>query len=186
MKITVKEAVRAAARALGIEDGVEAYLQGNETNLGERDTNILVESFNRVENDLALEYLALTIEEPISTVSGVIPYSLFTSPFIRILDVKDANGNSVKYKLFPDRLETQAGKVTVFYVFAPTEKTLEDEGEYEKSIVSRVFLYGMASEYCLMAGEMENADAWNSKYQETLRLIYQKRTSKRMQARRWV
>ena len=65
MKISVKEAVRAAGRALGIDDGIEAYFEDSESNLGERDVKILVDCFNRVENDLAIEYLPLTAEETV-------------------------------------------------------------------------------------------------------------------------
>ena len=53
MKISVRSAVRAAAQMLGVADGVEAHLLGEETEAGKRDTELLLECFNRVENELA-------------------------------------------------------------------------------------------------------------------------------------
>ncbi len=186
MKVSVKEVLCAAARALGIEKEVNMYLDGDETSLGQRDTEILVECFNRVENDLALEYLLLNAEEEVESQTGVIPYSSFSRPVTRILSVEGKDGASVKYKLFPDRLETQAGKVCIAYTYAPSEKTLEDNGEYEHAVASRLFLYGMAMEYCLTAGELENADAWDKKYREALRAACKPRAVKRMRARGWL
>ena len=186
MKISVKDAVLAAARALGVEDCIEVYFEGEESPLGERDAGILLECFNRIENELALEYLPLIAEEKVNSVTGVIFYSDLAYPATRILQVEAGDGSQAKYKLFPDRLETQAGQVKISYTYAPSEKTMEGEGEYTFAVASKLFLYGMVAEYFLSAGELENASAWDKKYREALRAACKTRNVKRMPARRWV
>jgi hypothetical protein len=75
MKVSVKAAVRATAQALGIADGVEAFLDGEETEEGKKDTELLVKCFNRVENELALDYLPLLAEDEVLSSTGVVRYA---------------------------------------------------------------------------------------------------------------
>jgi len=93
MKISVKDAVLAAARALGVEDCIEVYFEGEESPLGKRDAGILLECFNRIENELALEYLPLIAEEKVNSVTGVIFYSDLAYPATRILQVEAGDGS---------------------------------------------------------------------------------------------
>lgn len=186
MKISVKNAVRAAAQALGIADGVEAYLENGSDGVGKKDTELLVECFNRVENELALDYLPLTAEDELVTATGEVPYSGLTYPAARILCVEDGDGNSLKYKLFPDRLETQSGKVKIIYTYSPSEKSIDGTSDYQTGASERLFVYGIAAEYSLAAGELEAASAWDKKYKEAIEAAYRLRPVKRLRSRRWV
>lgn len=186
MKVLVKDAVRAAARAIGILDGVNAYLNGEENEQGERDTELLVECFNRVENELALDYLPLVAEDRITTTAGAVEYTQLRKPAARILSVEDGNGNTQKYRLYPDRLETVTGKVKIVYAYTPSEKGLDGESEYQTAVSQRLFVYGMAAEYSLAVGELESASAWDKKYKEAIQAAYRRRPAARIIARRWV
>ena len=186
MKISVKNAVCAAAQTLGIADGVEAYLENQTDEVGKKDVELLVECFNRVENELALDYLPLTTEDVIVTATGEVPYLALAYPAARILCVEDENGNSLKYKLFPDRLETQVGKVKVIYTYTPSEKNVNGVSDYQTAVSERLFVYGIAAEYSLAVGELEAASVWDKKYKEAIEAAYRLRPVKRLRSRRWV
>ena len=58
----VKDIVLVAARTLGIYHGVSAYFEEEDSSL-EREANLLLSCFNRVECALALEYVPLYAED---------------------------------------------------------------------------------------------------------------------------
>ena len=110
----VKEIVLSVAQALGFKDGVSAYLEKGEKTY-ERETELILSCFNRVEGSLALEYIPLYAEDELLTTSDRIEYSALTYSPVRIVGVEDGAGNSVKYKLYPKYLKAQAGTVKVIY-----------------------------------------------------------------------
>ena len=186
MEISVVEMVRATAQVLGISEWVDNHLDGGSSKEGKKDTEILVECFNRVQNELALDYLPLTAENIVVTSTGVIDYSKLSYAPTRILSVEDEYGESVKFKLFPDRLETQAGKVKVLYAYAPEEQDIDGACEYKTSVSKRLFVYGMAAEYALIVGEKEAAYMWDKKYKDAVHAAYKVRAGKTLRSRRWI
>lgn len=186
MDISVKETVRETAQVLGISEWVEGYLDGETTEMGEKDTELLVDCFNRVQNELALDYLPLMAEEELITATGVVSYTDLENSVTRIFSVENEYGESVKFKLFPDRLETQPGKVRVFYAYSPTEQGLDGLCEYKTAVSKRLFVYGMAAEYALIVGENEKASVWDKKYKEAINAAYKLRPVKKLRSRRWV
>ncbi len=186
MNITVRDAVLTAAEMLGLDESVRAYLDGESNPEGEEDTKRLLSCFQTVENELALDYLPLTAEEIVVTADGRIPYAQFTRSIAQVLCVEDEWGDSLKYKLFPAHLETQAGKVRVFYAYTPAKKTLEDASDFQTGASLRLFGYGIAAEYALAAGELTSASAWDVKYKNAIRAAYRIRPCKKIKSRRWV
>ena len=186
MVFGVKEIVRAAAQSLGIADGVEQYLAGVQTEIGQRDTELLVECFNRVENELALDYLPLIKEEELVCPSGVVYYADLFHAAVRILYVRNEKGEDLKYKLFPDRLETQEGELKIGYTYSPTKKSIDGASDYTSGVSERLFIYGVAAEYALSVGELEAASVWDKKYKDILAGFYKISKGKRMDSRRWV
>lgn len=186
MKISVKAVVRATAQTLGVAEGVEDYLAGKDTEAGKRDMELLLQCFNRVENELALDYLPLLAEDEMLASTGVVRYAELTYPAVRVFCVEDGDGEALKYTLFPDRLETSSGKVKVVYAYTPKEKTIDEDSDYQTAVSERLFLYGMAAEYCLAEGELEAAAVWDKKYKEAVAAAYRLRPVKRIRSRRWV
>lgn len=185
MKVSVKAAVRATAQALGIGDGVEAYLDGGATEEGRRNAEFLLECFNRVENELALDYLPLLAEDVVLSSTGVVAYDELRYPAVRVFCVEDEEGKSLRYKLFPERLETSAGKVKIVYAYSPAEKDMNGESDYQTAVSERLFVFGMAAEYLLAEGELEAASIWDKKYKEAVASAYKMRPVKRLRSRRW-
>ena len=186
MKISVKETVREAAQVLGISECVESYLSGEDSEIGQKDTELLVDCFNRVQNELALDYLPLTAEDEFVTATGIISYAHLTNAVTRILCVENGSGESIAFKLFADRLEAQPGKVKVYYAYAPADRDINGFCEYETDVSKRLFVYGMAAEYALIAGENEAASVWDKKYKEAVNAAYKIRPGKKLRSRRWV
>ena len=92
--MTVKEIILAAAGELGLNEKVQAYLDGASEN-GKAETEKLLHCFNLVENELALDYLPLYAEEEIENISGAVYYSEFSKRVVRILRVIGESGNAV-------------------------------------------------------------------------------------------
>lgn len=186
MNISVKEIVCEAAQVLGLSEWVNSYLNGEESAVGQRDTEILIECFNRVQNEVALDYLPLIESELLRTETGKIPYSSLIKPAIRILQVKNEKGELAAFKLYPDFLETEKGKLEVYYTYSPAEQTIEGVCEYGAEVPKRLFVYGMAAEYSLIAGELEAAGVWDKKYKDAINAVYKLPPAKKLRSRRWV
>jgi hypothetical protein len=139
-----------------------------------------------VENELALDYIPLVEEEEIDAPMGNVLFTRLSRNAARILRVEDKEGRSLKYQLFPNRLQAQAGKVKIVYTYSPEEKTIDGESDYRTEISERLFVYGMAAEYSLAEGELEGASMWDKKYKEAIEAAYRIRPAKRLPARGWL
>ena len=106
-------------------------------------------------------------------------------PCVRIIRVTDEYGNSVPFKLFPQYLRTQPGRVNVSYTYTPREKNAEEESDFVLSVSPRLFAYGIASEYSLAAGLFEEAAVWDKKYKDALAAAYRSKPSRIIRSRRW-
>ena len=186
MKVSVESSVRAVAQMLGVADGVERYLEGEESEEGKKDAELLLQCFNHVENELALDYLPLTEEEETYSSTGVLFFADLSRAAARILRVEDEKGNSLKFRLFPDHLQTQAGKLKVIYAYAPEEKTMDGESDYQTEVSERLFIYGMAAEYAIENGLFEEAGIWDRKYKDAISAAYKATPNKKIASRRWV
>ncbi len=185
MAILVKDALKMAAQLLGISEGVELHLAGEENPPGARDTALLLTCFQTVENELALDYLPLLAEEEMLSSTGRVEYSTLLHPAVHILSVEDEWGEPKRYRRFPAYLKTGAGKLKITYTYAPSAKTIEGESEYKTEASLRLFAYGMAAEYSQIVGELQAASAWDKKYKDAVQAAYRALPCKRIRARRW-
>lgn len=179
----VKESVIKAAMLLGIADEVCAYLDSGDE-IGKEQTERLVQCFNIVENELALDYLPLFAEQKLVS-EGKISYELFEQKLGRILYARNGEGEPVKYKLFPSYMEVPSGELTIGYSYTPREKTAEEESDYATGS-ARTFGYGIAANYCLILGLYEEAAIWDKKYKEAIEAAYRVRGAAAIRSRRWV
>lgn len=182
--MTVLECVLAAANEIGIGEEVLRYTQGEEG--GETTVKNLVRCFNLVENELALDYLPLFVEDEFYSETGVIEFSMLTNSPIRIVKVRDAFGQDLNFTLFPSYLKTEVGRVSVRYSYVPKEKALKDSSDFLLYASVRLFAYGMAAEYFSACGLFEEAAVWDRKYKAAIEAAYKKRPSKKIRSRRWI
>ncbi|MBQ8296095.1 MAG: hypothetical protein IJX87_06685 [Clostridia bacterium] len=191
--MTVKDVVALAAKELGTYEELESFLAGDTGEATEGGTgdakaqvNLLVDCFNLVENELALDYLPLFAEDEIKSNTGTIEFSALKRAAVRIVRVTDQWGNGVKFRLFPSYLKTQPGTVSVRYTYTPEKKSLEDESDYRLHVSERMFAYGIAAEYSLAMGRFEEAAIWDKKYKDSIEAAYRAQPCERIRSRRWV
>ena len=183
-KLKVKNVLLTAAAELGIYDVVKNYMDGISTDAS--DTQTLLRCFNLVENELAVDYLPLYAEEEVETETGAVYYTEFSRTPIRIVAVHDAWDNEMPFRLFPDYLKTQGGKLKIRYAYEPVKKTLEGESDYVLQSAERLLAYGIATEYSLALGLFEEAAVWDKKYKEAVAIAYRTKPNRVLQSRRWV
>ena len=184
--MTVKEVVIFAAAQLGCREEVENYITGKTATDGKEKTMLLVQCFNIVENELALDYLPLHAEEELLTGTGKINFSTLKNSVVRITGVTDSEGNALKFQLFPDYLSTSAGKVKISYTYTPKTKKISDSSDYNLYLSPRLMGYGVAAECAMIEGLVEDAAFLDKKYRRALESLYRSTTGKRINSRRWV
>lgn len=164
----VKNIMKKAASLLGNADDLLDYLNGvsGVGNTGEKQAELLLNCFNLVENELALDYLPLIKKESYTPQNGKIFYSQFSSSVVRILDVENELGQKVDFRLFATYMEVDATVANVRYAYTPTEKAINGESDYKLAASERLLAFGMAAEYLSALGLLEEASVWDKKYKE--------------------
>jgi len=181
--MTVKEIILQAAEMIGCAEKVRAYLSGGTD--GETEANTLLRCFNRVENEVALDYLPLFAEDEVETETGVVPFSLLSKAAVRIVKATDEWGNPLSFTLLPDRIRSQPGRVKIVYTYTPEEKELDGEAEGNPKASLRLFAYGVAAEYCLATGLYEESAVWEKKYKQAIEAAYRSSARRKIKSRRW-
>ena len=184
----VKDIIVNALKLVGREDVASTLTTGG-TPVGEAAEAVetLTYCFNAVEDELARFYFPLKNEETFTSYSGQYPYKIFSYRPVRILNVQSC-GADTAYEVFPEYLKSAASPITVKYEYSPPAKKLSGESAYDGCIVGeRLVAYGAASEYCLINGEVQMANLFESKYREEIDRARQKcAADSRIPPRRWV
>ena len=162
----VKNIMKKTASLLGNADDLLDYLNGGNGGAGAKQAELLLNCFNLVENELALDYLPLIKKESYTPQNGKIFYAQFSSSVVRILDVENELGQKVDFRLFATYMEVDAAVANVRYAYTPTEKTISGESDYQLAASERLLAFGMAAEYLSALGLLEEASVWDKKYKE--------------------
>lgn len=182
----VKEVLEWTAVELGVCDTVKAYLNGESTDVGEKETSRLVTAYNLVENELALDYFPLIKAETFENADGEILFAGFANDPVRILRVKAfESGEEVPFTLYADRLAVE-GKVIVEYRYVPNEKGVDDACEIGERVNKHMLVYGTLGNYLASVGEYAQASVWEKKYKEAMVLAQGISKAKAIGSRRWV
>ena len=161
----VKNVIKKAAELLGNEDDLLNYLNGVGEQ-GEKAAELILNCYNLIENELALDYLPLIKEETFSANNARIVDSSFSSSVVRIIEVRNAQGEKIPFRLFASYMSVDVSSVTVRYAYTPTEKSMSGECECAIGVSERLMAFGIASEYCAALGLYEEASVWDKKYKE--------------------
>ena len=179
----IRDVIAIVAKELGL-DTVFAYLLGTNAS-GEEEARNLVRCYNLVESELAVDYLPLYAEDEMWTETGAVFYTELSKKAVRIVAVTDENGNGAPYKIFPEYIKTQPGKIRVRYSYVPSEKNLEGNSEYHLYACKHLLVYGVAYEYCLANGLFEDAGVWEKKYRHAIKNAYKSKPGVVLRTRRW-
>lgn len=180
----VKDIILTAASELGIGEEMTAYYNATSTE-GAEEAKLLLQCFNLVENELALDYLPLYAEDELQTKTGKVDYALLDNAPVRILRVENEWGESVKFDLYADHLKTQPGLVKVRYTYTPKKKVISDSSDFTLQASERLIAYGIAAEYTLATGRFEDSAIWDKKYKAAINAAYTLQPGKRIRSRRW-
>lgn len=183
--MTVKEVILTAATELGFKDDVENYFDGQVSDLNKRKSELLLDCFNLVENEVALDYLPLYAEDELYSETGVVEYAAMERSVVRVLRVTDEWGNPVRFTVFPEYIKAQPGKLKVAYTYAPSKKTMDGESDFRVQVSARLLAYGVAAEYALATGLYEESAVWDKKYKDAITAAYKARPSRKLRSRRW-
>lgn len=185
----VKDVIVCALNNLGRQELAQA-LSTNGTLDGEQTetVNTLLYCFNAVEDEVARCYLPLLMTQTVASSNGQVPYSALLRTPVRIRRVT-SDGADADFKLFPQYMLTQSGTVTVEYEYAPSKKAVTGSSDYEQGEIGEYTLAcGMAAEYCLINGEVEAAELWESRYRQEIDAAQRRNISAcgYIPPRRWV
>lgn len=165
----VKDVIIGASRLAGREDVAEALESGGSLSAeGEETAKTLLYCFNAVEDELSRYYFPLKFVQELSSADGKYPYSDFLMRPVKILGVRH-DGKKVEYERFATHLRCGYGRITVEYEYSPAKKSIGDDSSFKESAVS-VYLAscGTAAEYCLICGEVQAAELWQSRYRSEI------------------
>ena len=162
----VSDVIKTALAFLNRQDAADKITDGTYSSDTEVSKLItaLMHCFNAVEDELARVFFPLANEETIVCAGGKMYYTSFAKSPYKILSLAKSGGQ-VEYTLYPTYIEVETGVYTVKYLYAPAPKALTDESDFPGyPIGERMLAYGIASEYCLIAGDVEAAESWESRY----------------------
>ncbi|MGN1234417.1 MAG: hypothetical protein ACI4U2_00360, partial [Christensenellaceae bacterium] len=145
----------------------------------------LIDAYNVVEQDIAVNYQALVKRESVSSTDGNIYYSSLSAPLVNVLRIEKTGAETV-YRIYPDRIETEEGTLDLIYCYLPRTKQIEDESECMPNIPLAVIAYGVAAEYHMMNGLFSEATAYEKRYQDGLLAARAVSPKRRMRRRSWV
>ncbi len=185
--MTVRDVVMLAAENLGRSDLADEAKHCTGAVTGELAS--LLNCYNLVENQIALDYYRLKREETFTVQNGRIEYSKFIYAPIDVIGVTDSAGKTLEFKLLPDYLQLaqEVTAATVLYAYSPTEKTIHQKSAFSDKLSTRLIAYGVTCEKCMQEGRFQEAAVWEDRFVDALRNIhaFHRNPKIRLRARRW-
>lgn len=184
----VKQILSDTMRMVGRADVAESS-QSSSSLTGEegRIQSAMLLCLNAVVDELARGYFPLKTSQTLSSASGEYPFSDFDETPYRILRVT-SEGREVKWRCQPAKLVCESPSVQIEYEYVPAAFALSDEFAYpHPSVGDWLVKCGVAAEYMLIAGDIDGADAWESKYRAEIdRQLALLPVKGRIPSRRWL
>ena len=150
----VKNILIRTLKYAGREDAADALSKGEAETCADAVETALY-CFNAVEDEVARNYCPLVKEESLLNVSGNFAYSEFSRVPTRILSVK-SGGKEVKYTQTAEGIKSDRVVIDVRCEFF---------GEWADE---KLFAAGAASEYCLINGDVGQADYFEGIYRSRI------------------
>ena len=185
----VKEIVSLALVFLDKEDLLDFKPFGEEEVIPElegKEIDHLLKCFNLVYNEVATAYLPLLKEEKVVFKNGVLPFDGLSKSLIEVKKLF-SNGKNIKYKIFEDGIHANVKEAVITYSYLPDELGFEsDVFLFGGKLPYRVLAYGLCFEYSVLAGLFDDANLWEGRYKDGLKLACSKKSDIVIPARRWL
>ena len=179
----VKDVIKLVANILGLTDVITAIDSGYTTGMNIEDANqniasadvvseinMLVTSFNLVNNIIATNYLEILDSVKVES-NGKIMYKDMCEGkvFLAVKNVTDENYNKVPFTFEHDGIVVSPGRYIVTIAKFPEDKILEDAvTDYPMVISDKIFAYGVIAEYLLIKGDMDTASVYDLRFKQNL------------------
>lgn len=144
---------------------------------------VFLRILNLVQSEVA-DYAPLRKKETLLVSEGKLAKNLFATPYKKILAVTDEYGTKIAYKEFEDYIQVNTKSVNVEYCVAPQKCDFTTE---VKSIIpERILAYGMTREYFLKEGLFEDAEIWENRFKDGLKIFLLRKSNASLPKRRWL
>lgn len=180
----VKDIIKLACAFTENEELVSGIENNNLTSDQTLIVDCLVNCFNLVNNEIATQYIPYLKKETFQTNGFKIYFSSFTGDVNEIISVKDKKGKNIKYKIFDNYIVAVASEVEIVYSTKP--QVLSISSTITSLIPERVFAYGIAREYYFIQTLFDDANVWENRFKESLKVLSRKKSDISMPVRRWI
>ena len=139
---------------------------------------------NLVIGEICEQYSPVTTEEILEVNNLKLTFDQFSKKPLNIFSVKNTKGRKIRYKIFDKYILVFADKAKIIYSYSPEAATLVSD--IDLMIPARIIAYGVAREYFLLQGQGADADIYENRFKESLKLFISKKTAVRLPRRRWL
>ncbi|MDD2226955.1 MAG: hypothetical protein PHH71_00005 [Clostridia bacterium] len=156
------------------------------TNEQEKELGYLEKCFNLVYKEVSADYLPLMYEETITFKNGEFALNQLDNSILDIYKLYDNSYGDISYRLFPNYIKADATVANIIYSFLPENLELDDEVIFfGGKLLPQVLAYGIAREYCLINGELTEADIWEKRFKDGIQTEMRKKSQIQIKPRRW-
>lgn len=143
--------------------------------------------YNAVEDELARNYFSLVTVEKMSASNGIYYFEDFLRNPVKIISVK-SQGREIPYTVLPKSLLCNAANIEVKYEYSPEKGKIDGVCAFTDEQASiKMLAAGAAAEYCLINGEVSQAEALEKTYRQEIDGIRRSAySSVKFPPRRWV
>ena len=172
----VRNILKKVASILSLDDvveGLNVYGIDELTTLDEgvvKEIELMLTAFNLVNNIVATNYVNIDKVEKVKSDGKILYSSLNVGRVIlSVKKVTNAKGLDVSFKLAYDGIVVHSGEYDVTYAVYPIDKKIDDTiNEYYCNISDTIFTYGVASEYLLIKGNIDDAVIYDTRFKQML------------------
>ena len=177
----VKNVIKLACEMTDNNDLKDAIDNNDLTDEQQVAVDCLVGCFNLINNEIASEYIPLLHKEIKKIQDFKVNFDDFSKKMLEIISIKDKLGRNVKYKLFDSYLMVKANEVEIVYSYLPENVSLSDE--INSFLPERVYAYGIAREYLFLQSMFDDAQLWDSRFKNSLKVLTRKKGEIKMPKR---
>lgn len=189
----IKDIIRLAAVFLQLDVNAEIFSADADKAFVEAELNsdkrlkLLKDCSGFVLNQLATDYLPLRKTDRVETADGMVAYSGFSRDMLETVEVTNLSGGATEFSHLPDGLYIKGrGIFDVTYFYRPGDKNFWEEAETGSCRVSaRIVAMGAAAEYNFVCGLFEEAQLWDSRFKDSLKIAMRKKGAVSLKPRRW-
>jgi len=163
--MNVKTILKSACDILSLDD-INTALNGTQFSESQQAIiNKLLKCLNYIQNEITTEFIFIKNTEEISAENSF-NFSNLTKTILRVISVKDENGNNLNFKLYPDHIKFSGIAKEITYDYIPEDCILT--GNLIAVVPNRVYAYGIAREYYLLLGLTDKALEFEKRFKNSL------------------